>query len=428
MALLALSLTAPIPTTADLTPQEHERNIESFEFIWKTVRDKHWDPRINGVDWQAVHDELRPQMEKADSHEKAEGILMDMLGRLKESHFGVLPASVKEQVQPEAAGEAAGSRDGVTGLDVRSVAGHVLITSLDEGSAAARLGIRPGWEILAVDGKQLAPVVSRVVQALQGSNMQAIAARSAILAALAGKPGTPAHLQLRNGQDQDVEMDVARVQPRGLRTTLGFLPPMYVWSESRKLDGPIAYLAFNLFMDPEHVMRTVSAAVTSCLDCKGFIIDVRGNPGGMGVMAMGVAGWFIEEKGRRLGTMRTRETSLNFVINPRAVTYRGPLAILVDGCSGSTAEIFAGGMKDLKRARIFGSRTAGAALPATFEKLPNGEVFMYAFANYVSEGGQPLEGHGVTPDVAIELSRESLLREQDPALKAAIDWIKSRGN
>jgi carboxyl-terminal processing protease len=80
-------------------------------------------------------------------------------------------------------------------------------------------------------------------------------------------------------------------------------------------------------------------------------------------------------------------------------------------------------MQDLKRARIFGTRTAGAALPSFIEKLPNGDGFQCATANYISEGGKPLEGIGVTPDVEAPPSRELLLRGQDAAVESAIHWI-----
>jgi carboxyl-terminal processing protease len=173
-------------------------------------------------------------------------------------------------------------------------------------------------------------------------------------------------------------------------------------------------------------MNLFGEAVESCKRCDGFIIDLRGNPGGLGAMAMGMSGWFIEQPGQRLGTLYMRDTMLKFVVNPRANTFSGPLAILVDGASASTSEIFAGGMKDLGRARIFGTHTAAAALPSLFEKLPNGDGFQYAIANYISEGGQPLEGLGVTPDVETPLSREALLAGKDPALDAAIAWIKAK--
>ena len=109
-------------------------------------------------------------------------------------------------------------------------------------------------------------------------------------------------------------------------------------------------------------------------------------------MAMGMAGWLTDRANQRLGTMYTRGAALNFVINPRTNAFTGPVAILVDATSASTSEIFAGGLQDLQRARIFGTKTAGAALPSVITRLPNGDGFQYAIANYVSEGGRTLEG------------------------------------
>jgi carboxyl-terminal processing protease len=114
---------------------------------------------------------------------------------------------------------------------------------------------------------------------------------------------------------------------------------------------------------------------------------------------------------------------VNFAVFPRPEPFQGPLAILVDGCSASTSEIFAGGMQDLKRAHVFGTHTAGAALPSMFTKLPNGDGFQYAIANYISQGGKPLEGVGVTPDQEVKLTRHQLLEGQDPVLDAAVSWI-----
>jgi carboxyl-terminal processing protease len=190
--------------------------------------------------------------------------------------------------------------------------------------------------------------------------------------------------------------------------------------------GNIGYVSFNMFLDPPRLMNLFAEAVQSCGGCAGFIIDLRGNPGGLGAMAMGMAGWFIDQPNQRLGTLYMRDTTLKFVVNPRAKTFSGPLAILVDGASASTSEILAEGLKDLGRARVFGSRTAAAALPSVFEKLPNGDGFQYAMANYISEGGQPLEGLGVTPDVETPLTRDALLQGKDPALDAAIAWIQKK--
>ena len=200
---------------------------------------------------------------------------------------------------------------------------------------------------------------------------------------------------------------------------------MHVWMETRNIQNGIGYISFNLFMDPARLMPRFEDAVKSCNSCEGMIIDLRGNTGGIAFMAMGMAGYFVDRDDRRLGTMYTRQSPFQFAINPRLPYYGGPLAILVDGLSASTSEIFAQGLRDLGRAQIFGTRTAGAALPSVIEKLPNGDGFQYARANYISEGGKTLEGAGVMPDVVAPLSREALLAGRDPAMDAALKWIHS---
>jgi carboxyl-terminal processing protease len=154
--------------------------------------------------------------------------------------------------------------------------------------------------------------------------------------------------------------------------------------------------------------------------------DLRAIPAAQ--VRAGVAGWFIDKPDQMLGTMYMRDNTVKFAVFPRPDAFRGPLAILVDGCSGSTSEIFAGGLKDLKRARIFGTRTAGAALPSVFEKLQNNDGFQYAVANYISQGGKPLEGTGVIPDEEVPLTRKQLLDGQDAPLDAAVTWIQKQKN
>jgi len=201
---------------------------------------------------------------------------------------------------------------------------------------------------------------------------------------------------------------------------------MHVWFQSRRVAADIGYITFNLFLDPSRMMSELGDALKSCADCTGVIIDLRGNPGGLGIMATGMAGWFIDKPDQRLGTMHMRQAPLKFTVNPRLPLYRGRVAILVDGCSASTSEIFAGGMKDLGRARIFGTRSAGAALPSAIERLPNGDGFQNALADFISEGGRPLEGVGVDPDVEVRITREALLAGRDPVVDAAIEWINPR--
>jgi carboxyl-terminal processing protease len=405
-----------------LTPEQRQLNIESFEHVWKTIRDKHWQVKPGGLDWQAVHDELRPAIEKADSMEAARGVMRDMVGRLHQTHFGIVPMELYSD-----AGDDSKAHDDTTGIDVRVVESQVLVTSVDAGSPGERAGVQRGWEIVRIDGVDLAPVVSKLNASNRESSLRDLISRRAILGRLEGAGGETVPVQFRDGADRLVTKQVARAKPKGTLTQFGYLYPSYVWFDSTRVGGgDIGYVSFNMFLDPPRLMNLFAEAAGSCMKCDGFIIDLRGNPGGLGAMAMGMAGWFIDKPDQRLGTLYMRDTTLKFIVNPRVKTFAGPLAILVDGASASTSEILAEGLKDLGRARIFGSKTAAAALPSVFEKLPNGDGFQYAVANYISEGGQPLEGLGVTPDVETPLTRQALLAGKDPALDAAIAWIQKK--
>jgi len=405
-----------------LTPEQRQLNIDSFEHVWKTVRDKHWQVKPGGLDWQAVHDELRPAIEKADSMEAARAVMRDMVGRLHQTHFAIVPAELYADV-----GDDSKAHDDTIGLDVRVVESQALVTSVDAGSPAERAGVQRGWEIVQIDGADLAPVISKLNATNSGSTLRDLMSRRAILARLEGSGGESVAVQFRDGADGLVTKQLARAKPKGTLTQFGYLYPSYVWFDSSRVGaGNIGYVSFNMFLDPPRLMNLFAEAVSSCTKCGGFIIDLRGNPGGLGAMAMGMAGWFIDTPDQRLGTLYMRDTTLKFIVNPRVKTFAGPLAILVDGASASTSEILAGGLKDLGRARIFGTKTAAAALPSVFEKLPNGDGFQYAVANYISEGGQPLEGLGVTPDVETPLTRRALLEGKDPALDAAVAWIRKK--
>ena len=410
--LLLLALSAFGQTASQL-------DLESFEKVWTTVRDKHWQTKPGGLDWQAIHDEYRPRVEKAATHDEARAVMQEMLGRLKQSHFAIIPAVVYSVLDDE------GEGPGTTGIDARVLGGHVVVTNVDPGSPAEKQGVRPGWEIERAGGRDLMPVID---QARSNPAVHELQLTRAVLARLSGPVGGTLDATFLNSSGSKVNLSLDLTEPRGELSAFGNLPAQYVWFESKRIgpiDKPVAYVRFNMFLDLPHVMASFQKVAGNCKACDGLIIDLRGNPGGIGGMAMGMAGFLVDKPNQRLGTMYMRDSTLNFVVNPRADVFSGPVAVLVDGCSASTSEIFAGGLKDLGRARVFGTRTAAAALPSAFERLPNGDGFQYAVANYVSEGGQPLEGLGVTPDVVVALTRTALLAGHDPVVDAAVDWIKT---
>jgi carboxyl-terminal processing protease len=396
--------------------EQKQLNLDSFEKVWTTVRDKHWEKNPGGLDWRAIHDEYRPKMEQTESTGQARQVMRDMLARLHETHFAIFPGNVYEDVGAESGGS------GSAGFDTRVLDGQAIVTSVDAGSSAEKAGVKTGWAVLRVGEKDL----SAVIQKLRSTpDLHELMLERAVQTVLSGPEGGELSVVFLDGANRERTLKLKLDPPRGEPSRFGNLPTEYVWFESKKI-GNTGYIRFNLFLDLTRVMGRFGQAVTECHSCDGLIIDVRGNPGGIGPMAMGMAGFLVEKPDQKLGTMYMRSNSLKFVINPRIGAFDGPVAVLVDGCSASTSEIFAGGLQDLGRARIFGTRTAAAALPSMIEKLPNGDAFQYAVANYISEGGKALEANGVTPDVEVKLTRAALLDQHDPVIGAALEWIQQQ--
>jgi carboxyl-terminal processing protease len=426
IALLAM-LAGPVDaaTVEEPLPTEDWRrlDLQSFDYVWTTIRDRHWDPAMGGLDWQAARDELRPGVENAETPSDARAVIDELISRIGLSHYSIIPAEVYDQL---ALPNGEGALDGSTGIDVRVIDGQALVISVVEGSPAAEAGVRTGWALVRVGEDPLATAFETVAQEFAGTRYEDLALAAVVKGRLSGPVGETVTVEFRDGGDRTRVVALVLAEERGHKVQLGYLPPIHVWIDSKRIEDTIGYIAFNMFIDPANVMPAFNDAMTSFMDSDGIIIDVRGNPGGAAIMAMGMVGWMIAEKDHYLGTMQTRDNELKIVVFPRPTTYAGPVAVLVDGLSGSCSEIFAGGLKDLGRARIFGSRTMGAALPSAIEMLPNGDGFQYAFANYVSRGGEVLEGVGVVPDVEIEPTREALLEGKDAALEAAIAWIRNQ--
>ncbi len=407
-----------------ITEEQRKQYLDSFDYVWRTIRDKHWDPKLGGVDWKAAYDEHRPLVEKAQSSAESRSAMARMIDKLGQSHFQIIPGGAYSELT-NASGKTRSGR-GVPGFDIRVVQGDALVTEVEQGLPAEKAGVKLGWQVLRIDGQDLGPTLENIAATYKGKRELDFQLARAVRARLRGNEGDKLGVVFRNGDGKDETLEIPLVKPRGVAAQFGNLPAMYVHHESRKIDPNIAYFRLTAFFDPENVMKAFEKAVKQNLQADGFILDLRGNPGGIGFLGVGMGGWFVDRSDCALGTMKTRTGPLHFVLNPRLETFTGPLAILVDGLSVSTSEILAGGLQDLKRARVFGTNTAGAALPSQVEKLPSGDGFQYAIADYVSSSGKRLEGEGVRPDVEVRPDRQSLLAGKDPVLDAAVAWIEQQ--
>ena len=178
--------------------------------------------------------------------------------------------------------------------------------------------MKPGWEIVRIGKTETAPLAARISKQFKDSTLLELRLTRSALSRLQGRTGSSIHVDFLDAADRPVSLDLNRAQPRGKLVHFGNLPGQYVWSEWRKPRPDIGYVRFNMFMEPEGLAKTMEEAIDGCRDCKGFVIDVRGNPGGIGGLAMGVAGWFIDQSGIQLGTEYLRGLTIKFAIFPRA--------------------------------------------------------------------------------------------------------------
>lgn len=398
---------------------------ETFDAAWTIIRDTHFDPTLNGLDWNAVRTELRPRAAAAKDAGELRAVIREMLGRLGQSHFTIIPGSGDTPLK------AIADLSGDPGIDVRLIDEAIVVTNVEPQSGAQRLGVKPGWKVVAVAGTPLAQLLGELPAERRTRQVEAWRIAQERLRGAAGT-NVRATFEDEKGQSRNVVLE--RQTESGQPVTVGHLPTMFVRveSERRPLSGgrSAGVIRFNVWMAA--VDREFQKAMDSLRDTNGIVIDLRGNPGGLAAMLMGISGHFVGER-KVLGTMKTRDTELRFVANPRRVTaagervepFAGPVAILVDAMTGSASECFAGGMQGIKRARVFGQVSMGQALPALFDKLPNGDVLIHAYGDFVAADGTRLEGRGVVPDEIVPLTRESLTAGEDRTMEAALRWISA---
>jgi carboxyl-terminal processing protease len=403
--------------------------VAAFDAAWRILRANYIAQTKSAVDWDALRDELRPRAEAAQTPDAVRQIIREMLARIGQSHFAVLPAPMASDLSGPALSP---DEVGTLGMIVAPYRDRLIVTRVEPGGPAARNHIKPGWLVNRVDGRDVTGALEQVES--HEAHIRHFQQWAIGTAMLRGARGTSANLEFVEMDGQVVERQLTRGPEEGQPVKLGHLPTLFARLESRQVDRggrSFGVIAFNVWM------TAVSAGFDRAVDrfraADGIVIDLRGNPGGVLTMVMGISGHFLGEP-VSLGTIRTAESELKLVANPRRVApdgravepYTGPLAILVDSGSYSASEIFTSGMQSIDRARVFGTQTAGGALPAVLEQLPGGDVLQYAIGDFVTARGERIEGRGVMPDVEVAPTPASLAEGADPALESAIDWMATQ--
>lgn len=396
-----------------------DENVDSFQKVWETIRDKHWALESTGLDWNEVHNRYLPLVEEAGSKEKVRELINQMLDELGQSHFQILGGdafksleSLEERLRP-------GS--GSLGFEVQAIDSHLFVIRVDEEGPAAKAGITIGTEILTVDDVPTDEMVAKVRKAFEQGQHAELYINRTLNGYLSRIPGKEVSLKI-NTPAGPKSLSLTAEMRKGQYLEMPGFGQVFFSYESKVLPGNIGYVRFNMFV-LEAKTRFDKDMAGKFADTDGLILDLRGNPGGLGIISVSIANRLLGEQ-TKLGSMSNQGGTMHFAVFPQKPIFQKPVAVLIDGGSASTSEILAGGLQDHKRAQVFGSTSAGAALPSLVVELPNGDRFQYAMADYISFSGNRLEGVGVVPDVVTPITIQALKQKKDPALAAASQWIQ----
>lgn len=379
------------------TSQAVPARIATFEEVWRTVRDRFYDPHLDGLDWSAVRERYLPDAARASSEEALAGVINSMLSELHASHTryytpyepeyyqlsdifaGALRRRGLERVFPN--GRI--SYPGIGILSCLDTQGRNIITGVIEGTPAQQAGLLAGDAIVFADGAPFEPVQS-----------------------FRGKVGKEVVLGLRRaGAFMQISVTPVEIEPNkmfldGLKASARIIPAngrsigyVHVW----------CYAGSVYQRTLEHLLSQSPLNGADAL-----IWDLRDGWGGA------IPG-YLDLFNTRAPTIQV--TDRNGASELENVKWRKPVAMLVNGGTRSGKEILAYGFKKYRLGEVIGSRTEGAVLAAT-AFLIDGGLLLLAVGD-VEVDGERLEGVGVAPTIEVQAEPGSMGLD-DPQLNRAI--------
>lgn len=282
-------------------------------------------------------------------------------------------------------------------------------------------GVRPGDEVVAVDGRPVEEFFQRARKYIAASDERS--ARRSLFFRPYVWPDRYT-LTLDGGRTVAVE-----------RSALKAAAPPQPETEGRWLrEGELAYVKIPGFGEPRFEQKALEF-VRQFKDAKALVIDVRGNGGGStpSQLTKALMGrpyrWWSEATPQSLAVLRYRgeyhtNTMMTWggeTIKPGEPVFKGRLVILADGGCGSACEDFVMPFKDNGRATVVGERTAGSTGQPYLHDFGNGMMIVVGSIRTFFPDGSPFEGVGIAPDVELPATVEEIRKGTDPALQRAIE-------
>ena len=325
-------------------------------------------------------------VEEVQDRDLIENAINGMLASL-DPHSSFLNARGYRDMQVQNRGEFGG-----LGIEVTMENGLVKVVSPIDDTPAARAGLRPNDLILQLDGEQVL-----------GLTLQEAVER------MRGPVNSQIKLMIRRGTQEPFEVTLTRAVIR-------------VQSVRSRVEGDFGYIRITSFT--EQTDSGLQAAVRRIREqlgdrLKGFVLDLRNNPGGLLDQAIAVSDAFLE-RGEIVSTRgRRAEDAQRYNARAGDITNGLPLVVLINGGSASASEIVAGALQDHHRAILLGTRSFGKGSVQTIMPLGGQGAIRLTTARYFTPSGRSIQAQGIDPDIVVEQAR--LERIDQPRMRRESD-------
>jgi C-terminal processing protease CtpA/Prc len=393
--------TPAAPPTGAISRADRERALGILDAISKGVQNLYYDPKMNGLDWNAVTASARTKIAESNSLNEALTQIAVAVDTLRDSHTTFEPPARPYNLD--------------FGFDYQMIWSLCFVTRVRPGSDAEAEGLKPGTQILTINGT--VPTRQNLVSIYYLDHV------------LDPRPQMRLELEDPPGEKKTVEVK-ARMT---LSKDLAYRPGAGIWydiireseNEAHRMRmqlvqfGDVGILKFPEF---KYSADKFFDLATKIRKDKALIIDLRGNPGGSVVTLKYFLGMFFDHNMKLFDKVERKKTSPEVAKSERHIYFPGKVTVLVDSRSASAAEIFARVMQLEKRGTVIGDRTSGSVMEATTFYYASSGVDYGAevtVANLIMTDGKSLEHHGVDPDEVKLRQPSDLASGRDPVLTYA---------
>src|SRR3954467_3708712 len=297
-----------------------------------------------------------------------EGAISGMLASL-DPHSGYMSSKELREMQTETHGEFGG-----LGIEVTMEEGLIKVIAPIDDTPAARAGILANDIIIQVSGEPVQGLtLNQAVDKMRGP------VNSSVKLTIQRK-------EKKEPLEVKLSRETIRIRPVRARTE----------------GGDIGYLRITQFNEQTYeALRTAIEKISTEVGqdkLKGYVIDLRNNPGGLLDQAIMVSDAFLE-RGEIVSTRgRNAEETQRFNAKAGDLTKGKPLVVLINGGSASASEIVAGALQDHKRATVLGTRSFGKGSVQTIIPLGGNGALRLTTARYYTPSGRSIQAKGIEPD------------------------------